>query len=304
MPIARSAAYSQRSGLSASSISDNGSQQRRRTSNTDRHDNSSSDDLFTENPTTHSIPTSIKGVLSQNEYSRQPSALKDSTQWDGGEDEEHISCFAWIRIKCGQIVDDERVQMFILLLIAINSIMFGVATFPAVKNNPDLVSTFDVVDLIILVIFTFESVLQFIFNGCRRFFKDGWLIFDLVIVIISWISVEIDELRALRIFRALRFVTRVSILRNVVVALFSILPAITAIFTLLLLIFYIYAVMFTQLFKDFYELGYTPENYFGRMDYTMFTLFQILCMVSENFEFYQVYELLSFWARHIIRHYV
>ena len=287
MPIARSAAYSQRSGLSASSISDNGSQQRRRTSNTDRHDNSSSDDLFTENPTTHSIPTSIKGVLSQNEYSRQPSALKDSTQWDGGgEDEEHISCFAWIRIKCGQIVDDERVQMFILLLIAINSIMFGVATFPAVKNNPDLVSTFDVVDLIILVIFTFESVLQFIFNGCRRFFKDGWLIFDLVIVIISWISVEIDELRALRIFRALRFVTRVSILRNVVVALFSILPAITAIFTLLLLIFYIYAVMFTQLFKDFYELGYTPENYFGRMDYTMFTLFQILCMVSENFEFY------------------
>ena len=287
MPIARSAAYSQRSGLSASSISYNGSQQRRRTSNTDRHDNSSSDDLFTENPTTHSIPTSIKGVLSQNEYSRQPSALKDSTQWDGGgEDEEHISCFAWIRIKCGQIVDDERVQMFILLLIAINSIMFGVATFPAVKNNPDLVSTFDVVDLIILVIFTFESVLQFIFNGCRRFFKDGWLIFDLVIVIISWISVEIDELRALRIFRALRFVTRVSILRNVVVALFSILPAITAIFTLLLLIFYIYAVMFTQLFKDFYELGYTPENYFGRMDYTMFTLFQILCMVSENFEFY------------------
>ena len=287
MPIARSAAYSQRSGLSASSISYNGSQQRRRTSNTDRHDNSSSDDLFAENPTTHSIPTSIKGVLSQNEYSRQPSALKDSTQWDGGEDEEeHISCFAWIRIKCGQIVDDERVQMFILLLIAINSIMFGVATFPAVKNNPDLVSTFDVVDLIILVIFTFESVLQFIFNGCRRFFKDGWLIFDLVIVIISWISVEIDELRALRIFRALRFVTRVSILRNVVVALFSILPAITAIFTLLLLIFYIYAVMFTQLFKDFYELGYTPENYFGRMDYTMFTLFQILCMVSENFEFY------------------
>ena len=168
----------------------------------------------------------------------------------------------------------------ILLLIAINSIMYGVATFPEVKNSPSLVSTFETIDMVVLVIFTLESILQFTFNGFTKFIKDGWLVFDLIIVTISWISIEIDELKALRVFRALRFVTRVSILRNVVVALFSIVPAITAIFTLLLLIFYIYAVMFTQLFKDYYSEGYTSQDYFGRMDYTLFTLFQILCMVS------------------------
>ena len=158
--------------------------------------------------------------------------------------------------------------------------MYGVATFPEIKNSPSLVSTFETVDMVVLVIFTLESILQFTFNGFTKFIKDGWLVFDLIIVTISWISIEIDELKALRVFRALRFVTQVSVLRNVVVALFSIVPAITAIFTLLLLIFYIYAVMFTQLFKDYYSEGYTSQDYFGRMDYTLFTLFQILCMVS------------------------
>lgn len=196
---------------------------------------------------------------------------------DGMSQHEEISTF---RRKCGEIVDAESTQLFILLLIAMNSTMIGIATFPVVKENPTIANTFEIVDLIVLIIFTIESIVQYIFNGTRRFFKDGWLVFDLIIVIISWISVEVDDLSPFRVFRALRFVTRVSILRNVVVALFSIVPAITAIFTLLLLIVYIFAVMFTTLFKDFYELGYTQADYFGRLDYTLFTLFQILCLVS------------------------
>lgn len=216
------------------------------------------------------VPGSIRN------YGRGVSHLESSYSHD----DESIEGLGWIRQKCGEFIDDERTQLFILILIAVNSVMYGVATFPAVKNNPDIQRDFEIVDLIVLIIFTIESVMQFVFNGPRRFLKDGWLVFDLVIVVISWVSVEIDELKALRVFRAFRFVTRVSILRNVVVALFSIVPAITAIFTLLLLIFYIYAVMFTQLFKNFYAEGYTQADYFGRMDYSLFTLFQLLCLVS------------------------
>lgn len=202
----------------------------------------------------------------------------------GDHDHSNAEGMSWIRIrhKCGEIVDDERSQLFILLLIAVNSLMIGMATFPAIKENEMVSRIFEIVDLIVLIIFTVESTIQFIYNGPRRFWKDGWLVFDLVIVIISWISVKHATLKPFRVFRAFRFITQLAILRNVVVALFSIVPAITAIFTLLLLIFYIFAVMFTSLFKDLYVDGYTSIDYFGRIDYTLFTLFQILCLVSKS----------------------
>jgi hypothetical protein len=51
-----------------------------------------------------------------------------------------------------------------------------------------------------------------------------------------------------------------------------------AIGLMLFLIFYIFAVMFTQLFKDLYAEGYTDFDYFSRMDGTFFTLFQIMTL--------------------------
>jgi len=50
-----------------------------------------------------------------------------------------------------------------------------------------------------------------------------------------------------------------------------------AIGMLLFLVSYIFAVMFTQLFKDLYPV-YTTEDYFGRIDDTFFTLFQIMTL--------------------------
>lgn len=57
-------------------------------------------------------------------------------------------------------------------------------------------------------------------------------------------------------------------------------PRMCAIGILLFLVSYIFAVMFTQLFKDLYEEGYTSEPYFTRMDHTFFTLFQIMTLDS------------------------
>jgi hypothetical protein len=53
-----------------------------------------------------------------------------------------------------------------------------------------------------------------------------------------------------------------------------------AIGILLFLVSYIFAVMFTQLFKDMYEKGQTEQDYFSRMDGTFFTLFQIMTLDS------------------------
>jgi hypothetical protein len=55
-------------------------------------------------------------------------------------------------------------------------------------------------------------------------------------------------------------------------------PRIGFIGLMLCLIFYIFGVMFTQLFKDLYVEGYTDYNYFGDLEWTFFTLFQMMTM--------------------------
>lgn len=67
-------------------------------------------------------------------------------------------------------------------------------------------------------------------------------------------------------------------MKNLILALFGVIPRMLAIGVLLFLVSYIFAVMFTQLFKDLYEDGHTEDDYFGRIDSTFFTLFQIMTL--------------------------
>ena len=183
------------------------------------------------------------------------------------------------RELCGAIVNDEKVQLFIVFLIAVNAVMMGVGTFEFVTENPEIDSAFEVVDQVFLIIFTIELAFQIAYLGFRLFL-DGWLVFDFIIIVVSWSFSSVQIIRAFRIFRALRLVTRIEVMKNLVLAVFSVMPRMAAIGLLLLLIFYIFAVMFTQLFKDLYHEGKTSDDYFSRLDATFFTLFQIMTLDS------------------------
>mmetsp|Transcript_8824 Transcript_8824/g.19794 ORF Transcript_8824/g.19794 Transcript_8824/m.19794 type:complete len:355 (+) Transcript_8824:255-1319(+) len=174
---------------------------------------------------------------------------------------------------CGDIVNHPRVQIFIIGLIIINAIMMGVATFDFVTENPAVDSAFEKTDLVFLIIFTVELVMQLIYHGFALFL-DGWLFFDFVIVVLSWSFAGLQIIRAFRIFRALRIITRIETMRNLVAALFNIMPRLGAITALLLLIFYIFGVLFTQLFGELELSG----DYFTRLDYSLFTLFVMMTM--------------------------
>ena len=181
----------------------------------------------------------------------------------------------------GTIINDWRVQYFILTLIVINAIMMGVATLPIVKENPSTKSTFELIDRIFLSIFTIECAMQLIYHGWTLF-KDGWLVFDLFIVAISWAFDKIDGLqvaRAFRIFRALRLVARIDVMRNLITALVSVIPRVNAIILLLALVFYIFGVVFTLLYKDTSKTYPRTEQYFVALPETWFTLFQIMTLV-------------------------
>mmetsp|Transcript_32010 Transcript_32010/g.58957 ORF Transcript_32010/g.58957 Transcript_32010/m.58957 type:complete len:442 (-) Transcript_32010:94-1419(-) len=178
------------------------------------------------------------------------------------------------RIACGRFVNDDRVQLVVVALITINAIMMGIATFDFVTDDPAIEAAFEMADLVFLIVFTVELGLQFIYHGFRLFL-DGWLLFDTVIIFLSWAFSEVQIIRAFRIFRALRLVTRVAVMRNLVKALFAVMPNLAAITMLLSLVMYIFSVMFTTLFKYSYKEGLTTYDYFSRLDRTFFTLFQI-----------------------------
>jgi hypothetical protein len=184
-----------------------------------------------------------------------------------------------VRQRIGDLVNDNRVQSFIVVLIMVNAIMIGIATFPTVKDNPDAKSTFELIDRVFLIIFTIEATMQLTYHGCALF-KDAWLVFDLSIVAISWAFDKIQVARAFRIFRALRLIARIDVMKNLIKALIGVIPNVTAIAMLLTLVFYIFGVMFTQLYKDVSKQYPREEQYFVALPDTLFTLFQIMTMVS------------------------
>ena len=87
-------------------------------------------------------------------------------------------------------------------LILVNSILLAALTFREVQDNPKAMSVLDSVDNIILVIFTVEVVLNWIHLGWKLL-KDHWLVFDTVIVTLSWafLRSNLSMLRSFRIFR-------------------------------------------------------------------------------------------------------
>ena len=185
-----------------------------------------------------------------------------------------------LRKLIGEVVNDYRVQNTVLLLIAINSIMMGVATFPIVKQNQHVQDIFDDADQIFLVLFTIESAMQLIYHGWK-ILKDGFLVFDLLVVVMSWaLEGGAQVFRALRIFRATRLITRIDTLKNLILALISVFPKMTAIAMFLCLIFYIFAVMFTQLFKGMTKPDQVEHLYFENIYRSLFTLFQMMTLVS------------------------
>jgi len=179
----------------------------------------------------------------------------------------------YIRELCGDIVNHDRVTHLVINLIVINAIMMGVATFDFVTENQAVEKAFDTTDKVFLIIFTIELCMQFIFRGLTLFL-DGWLVFDFVIVVLSWSLESLQIFRVFRIFRALRIITRIETMKNLVAALFDIMPRLAAITALLLLIFYIFAVLFTNLFGELPLEG----DPFQRLDYSVLTLFVMMTM--------------------------
>ena len=178
-----------------------------------------------------------------------------------------------LREKVTQLVDHPRFQQFIVALIVINSILIGLETSHTIMDKFGVI--IDQIDLVILGVFVVEILLK-VFAYRLGFFKNAWNLFDLAVILISVLPAanSFTVFRALRILRTLRLLKNMPKLRLIIESLLNAIPSIGWIAVLLMVIFYVFAVIGTNLFAA----GY-PE-WFGTLGDTMFTLFQIMTLES------------------------
>jgi voltage-gated sodium channel len=173
------------------------------------------------------------------------------------------------------IVESPLFQNSILLLILLAAVLVGLETYPHIMEHHG--STLHLLDRLVIWVFAFEAAMKMAAHG-RRFydyFRDPWNCFDFAIVAICFMPLDAHfaaVLRLVRVLRALRLVSVMPRLQMIVGALIKSFPSMGYVGALLLLHFYIYAVLGTFLFRD------NDPVHFGTLQATMLSLFRIVTL--------------------------
>ena len=170
-------------------------------------------------------------------------------------------------------IESSLFQNFIISLIILNGITMGLATSKDITLSYGHI--IELFDIFVISIFTIEIILRIYVNRIS-FFKDGWSLFDFAIVSISLVpsSSGFEILRILRVLRLLRLITVIPQMRKIVSALINVIPGMASVAALVMLFFYIFAIMAVQLY------GETFPQWFGDLGDTFYTLFQIMTLES------------------------
>ena len=188
---------------------------------------------------------------------------------------------------CGKLaafLEHRNFTVFITSVILLNAVVLGLET------NQGLVKQYGAVlhllDATALAIFVIEIALKLIAYRFL-FFRNGWNIFDFAIVGISLMPAvgPLSVLRALRILRVLRLVSVVPQMRRVISAMLSAIPGMASVMAILLIIFYVCAVLATKLFYDIPDPEVAAR--FHSIGASMYTLFQIMTLEGWSAEVVQ-----------------
>jgi len=198
---------------------------------------------------------------------------------------------------CSQITTAKWFEISITIVIVLNSLLIGVETYTA---NEIIAS----IQNFILGIFTIEILMRFIAaEDVKSFFKNGWNIFDLSLVLIGYIpetlfanASAMMALRVLRVFRVLRLLRASKEIKVMITVLVKSMSALFYNLVFFVIFVYLFAIVGVSVFKlpdpstlsgdslAKYELllevappspNNSPDPY-GTLDEAMFTLFRAL----------------------------
>ncbi|MDN3653248.1 ion transporter [Thalassotalea ponticola] len=196
--------------------------------------------------------------------------------------------FDSLQKKLFALKENKVFEMAVVAVIIISALEIGAKTFELPEGA---ISMTQLLDIFITVFFLFEITIRFLADDNKKaFFKNGWNIFDTVVVVISLIPINDAEMallaRLVRVFRVLRMVSVVPELRVLINSLLKALPQLGYVLLLMFIIFYIYAAIGSFVFKDI------NPTLWGDIAISMLTLFRIMTFEDwtdiqyETMEFY------------------
>ncbi|MCY3980764.1 MAG: ion transporter [Alphaproteobacteria bacterium] len=184
-----------------------------------------------------------------------------------------MSYYSILSSRLQALTESSKTERLITVLIVVNAVTLGLGTSDSIKEA--LSPWIGWLDRAIVAVFVVEITARLLAQG-PAFFKRGWNMFDFIVIAITLIPAtgNLSVLRALRILRVLRLVSVVPQMRKVVEALLHAIPGLGSISGLLLLVFYVGAVMATQMFGEAFPV------WFGSVGASMYSLFQIMTLES------------------------
>ncbi len=173
-------------------------------------------------------------------------------------------------MKITNIIESRYFYSSIVILIVLNSIILGMESYQFLMDRIGHILV--VLDDIMIIIFTIELGLYIVAYGAKKCLLDPWFLFDAFVILVAIFSFNpaFSSLRALRLLRILRLISAFPNLRKITQSLLRSIPGIGSIGSLLAIIMYVEALLANSLF------GESFPDYFGSLQVSLFSLFQIL----------------------------
>jgi voltage-gated sodium channel len=176
--------------------------------------------------------------------------------------------------RCRRVADSGVFQGFILVVIVLNAVTLGIQTYDI---SSELESALSTVDDVFLGIFVVELAIRIAAFGRRPqdFFRDGWNVFDFVVIfaaLLPWLRGNATVLRIVRLLRVVRVTSVLPDMRILIRALARSIPPILSLVVLTLMLMYVYGMVGWILFHED-----DPENW-GNIGEALLSTFTMLTL--------------------------
>lgn len=171
-----------------------------------------------------------------------------------------------------KLIESKGVQIIIASVVLFNALCIGALSTTSVREDANLTEIFLLLDTFCLYFFVVEMVLKLIVLRFS-YFKSGWNLFDMALVLLSFSSLFGGNVLVLRLFRVLRIMRLFSVvpqLQFILSVITRSIPSVACLGIVILIVYYVYACLGTQLF------GEVNPAYFGDLGRSLYTLFQVM----------------------------
>ncbi|GAA2639322.1 hypothetical protein GCM10010399_85890 [Dactylosporangium fulvum] len=172
------------------------------------------------------------------------------------------------------VAQSRAFEALIVVVIGANALVLGIETYPHLGTAGQLLNG---LEWFFRIVFVAEITIRILAHGNRPqdFFKQGWNVFDFVVIAAAFIPGlhgDSTALRVIRIARVVRLVRFSPGLRTIVAALLRSLPGVGGFLALALVTLYVYGMAGWLIFGNTY-----PEEY-GTIGQAALTLFVLLSL--------------------------